>query len=136
MDNIIEQIRHILTKNGAENVFSAFDSKPVSGKGKFFTTVGVRELEWLAPIYTNAVICLPFRAVAEIKTTAPVSCDEAAICDYFHQNIEPGIDKMTGMKSTVRKVALATDKTLNRLILTAEVNLSGIRKIEREEQTA
>lgn len=133
MDNIIDQIRNILTENGAENVFSAFDAKPVSGKGKFFTTVGVRELEWLTPIYTKSVIFLPFRAVAEIKTTAPVSCDEAALCDYFHQHTEPGIDKMAGMDSRVRKITLMPDKTLNRIVLTAEVSLSGIREIEREE---
>lgn len=134
MDSIIEQIKQILTENGAENVFSVFDAKPVSGKGKFFTVTGIRELEWLTPIYTDTAIYLPFKAIAEIKTTAPISFDESALCDYFHRNIEAGIDKLTGMNSRVRKITLMPDKTLNRLVLTAEINISGIREIAGEEQ--
>ncbi|MBP3379251.1 MAG: hypothetical protein J6K77_00090 [Ruminococcus sp.] len=134
MDSIITQINQILTENGAENVFSVFDAKPVSGKGQFFTVTGVRDLEWSTPIYTNAVICLPFKAVAEIRTTAPINCDGMTLCDYFHRKIESGIDKMNGMDSRVQKMALTTDKTLNRLVLAAEVSISGIREITREEQ--
>lgn len=131
MDSIIAQIRQILTENGAENVFSVFDAKPVSGKGQFFTVAGVRELEWLTPIYTDAIIYMPFRAVAEIRTTAPINCDGMTLCDYFHREIEPGLDKITGMDSRVRKTVLTTDKALNRLVLAAEVNITGIREITR-----
>lgn len=134
MHGIIAQIKNILTENGAENVFSVFDAKPVSGKGQFFTVTGVRELEWLTPIYTDATIYMPFRAVAEIRTAAPISCDERTVCDYFRRRIEPGLTKMNGMNSRVRKVALSPDKTLNRLVISAEVSVGGIRELSREEQ--
>ncbi len=134
MDSIIAQIKQSLTENGTENVFSVFDAKPVSGKGDFFTTVGVRELEWLAPIYTDSAIYMPFKVIAEIKITAPISCGGDSVFKYFHREIEAGIDKLIGMKSYVRKITLSPDKTLNRLVLAAEMNLSGIREIKREEQ--
>ena len=72
LTEIIDSVVNALRGNGADEVYSAFDAKPVEKKNRgIFTTVGISAFESTTPIYTYNMIYLPFKAEIEINVTAP-----------------------------------------------------------------
>lgn len=134
MMDIINRIKQELTKNGTEDVYSAFDAIPVSSKGNFFTIIGFRNFESLTPIYSQYTIYIPFRAELEITVTAPKNVTMEEIYNYYEIKIGKIIDSICGLTNNIYRMSVKPDNSINGFILSVGLSLEGMKKIERETE--
>lgn len=132
LTDIISAAVNALRSCGADNVYSAFDAYPTELKSRgFFTVVGTGGLEYSAPVYSYSTVYLPFKARAEISVTAPECSTMSGLYTYYDSKIAPAIDQLSDLSGRLTKLSLKHDSNIGRLVLTAEVSVSGIRHIER-----
>lgn len=134
MKDIIDMIKQKLTDSGTENVYSAFDAVPVAEKGKIFTVIGVKSIEYSKPLYTQYMIYMPFRAEIEIKILAPESSTMESVCSYYETEVSGAVNKLTGLNSRISGMSVKHDKNISRLVLTVTLSAGGMKKTERETE--
>lgn len=131
MLDILETFRSALTADGNDNVYLAFDALPVRGKGGTFTVIGIKSYEASAPVYSETVAFVPFRAEVEVSVYAPESGSMQSLYSYFEDHVLPVIEGMMNLSTRLSRLAIRHDSNLKRLVITAGVSVSGIRRIER-----
>ncbi len=135
LTEIIRVVAGALKESGATEVYSAFDAYPTERKGAgYFTLVSTGGLECTAPVYSTTTVYLPYKAKAEIMVTAPESENMAKLYSYYDSKVAPAIDKLTDLNGRLTKLSIKQDSNIGRLVLTAEVTVSGIRRIERSTE--
>ncbi|MCM1132151.1 MAG: hypothetical protein NC340_01635 [Ruminococcus flavefaciens] len=134
MTDIINDIKNSLIESGATGIYSTFDALPVAGKGDIFTVIGIKNLSYSTPVYSQYMIYMPFRAELEIKILAPESTSVEKIFSYYESVIGRVISQMVGLNSSISGMSVKPDKNIGRLVLTVSVSVGGIRKIEREAE--
>jgi hypothetical protein len=58
----------------------------------------------------------------------------AKLYSYYDSKVAPAIDKLTDLNGRLTKLSIKQDSNIGRLVLTAEVTVSGIRRIERSTE--
>lgn len=134
MIDVINTIKQNLIESGAENIYTAFDTLPVSSKGKFFTVIGVKNFECSKPVFSQFITYIPFKTELEIKVIAPESTSMETLCQYYNDNIGNILDNMTGMSIHISDISIKQDKNICRLLLNVSVHAEGIRKINRQTE--
>ncbi|MDO4864333.1 MAG: hypothetical protein Q4A05_09215 [Ruminococcus sp.] len=132
MHDILSQFRAELLAAGNENVYLAFDALPVRSKGEYFTVLGIKSFEASAPVYSQYTVFLPFKAETEVSVYAPESENMQSLYRCFESSVRPALDAMTSMTTRVCRLSIKHDSNLRRLVLTAGVSVSGIRRIARD----
>jgi hypothetical protein len=133
MTSILEQFKTAIESLGNDEVYTAFDALPVRTKARSFTVVGIRSYEASAPVFSPTIIFLPFKAEVEINVYARESEPMTALYTYFETYVRPAIDAVSGTTGRLCRLSMKHDSNLRRLVLTAGVSVSGIRRIERAE---
>lgn len=132
LKNIIAEISQALLKHGAERVYSAFDSLPVSCKGReIFNIVGIESCESSAPIYSQYTVFIPFKAEAAVSVAAPEDCAAEKLYEYFDEHILPAFEEVSSLTCKLKRLTVRTDRNINRLVLRADFSVSGISRLER-----
>lgn len=133
LKTILSQIVSSLKSNGVSEAYTVFDAIPVSRKGEIYTVASVEGFESTAPIYSDLRIFLPFKAEAGISVIAPVSAGMAELYDYFDSFILPIIEQMGSLTASLKSVSMKKDSNINRLVLKANLSVSGICQLERSD---
>ncbi len=129
---ILEKIEQELENNGVERIYTAFDYISIEKKGKeIFTVVGIDSFESYAPIYSESVIYLSFKAEAAVSLVAPESFTMAELYDYFDGSILPALMNMTNLTCSLRDLTIKNDTNINRLVLKVKFSVTGITRLER-----
>lgn len=132
LTDIINAAVTALRSCGAGEVYSAFDAYPTELKSRgFFTVVGTGGLEYCTPIYSYSTVFIPFRAKLEISVTAPENSSMTSLYEYFDSKIAPAADQLSDLSGRLTKLSLKHDSNIGRLVLTAEMSVSGVRHVER-----
>lgn len=136
MTDIINTIKQVLVNNGAENVYSSFDSLPIEAKGSFFTVIGIKKLEYSKPVYSEFTIYMPFRTEIEISILAPLSTSIDKMYSYYKSKVRDSIQNMAELNTCtcISDISVKQDKNIGRFVLKVTVSADGIRKIEREQE--
>lgn len=135
LTEIIKAAVAALRDSGASEVYSAFDAYPIERKGAgFFTVVSTGGLECSTPVYSTSTVYLPYKAKVEIMVTAPESGTMAKLYEYYDSRVAPAIDKLSDLSGRLTKLSMKQDSNIGRLVMTAEVTVSGIRRIERRPE--
>ncbi len=133
LTEVIRSVKERLAESGVENVYTVFDGEPLSKKGReIYTLVGICGMETSAPIYSEFIVYLPFRADIELKITAPENSPLENLYNYFSDSIEPVIHEMSVLGSRMTKFSFKHDSNIHRLVLTAVFTVNGIGRSERE----
>ena len=74
MLDVLRELKTALENAGNENVYYAFDTIPVSAKGKMLTVIGAKSFEAMTPVYSEFLIYMPFKTELEISAAAPENC--------------------------------------------------------------
>lgn len=132
LTEIIDSVVNALRGNGADEVYSAFDAKPVEKKNHgIFTTVGISAFESTTPIYTYNMIYLPFKAEIEINVTAPAQFSAEELYSFYDSSIQPAVHELEGLSCSLKKLTLRFDSNVQRLVLCVKLSAGGMTKIER-----
>ncbi|MDE7365069.1 MAG: hypothetical protein K2N27_09365 [Ruminococcus sp.] len=134
MTDIINTIKQVLVNNDAENVYSSFDSLPIEAKGRFFTVIGIKKLEYSKPVYSEFTIYMPFRTEIEISILAPLSTSIDKVWNYYKSKIKESIQNIAGLNTCISDISVKQDKNISRFVLKVTISADGIRKIEREQE--
>ena len=132
MRDILNAFKAALLAAGNENVYLAFDALPVRGKGGHFTVLGIKSFEATTPVYSQFTVFMPFRAEVEVSVYAPESEDMQTLYRFFENSVRPALDGMASLTTRICRLSIRHDTTLKRLVLTAGVSVSGIRRIARD----
>ena len=131
MLDILNAFKAALAAAGNENVYLAFDALPVRGKGGHFTVLGIKSFEAATPVYSQYTVFVPFKAEVEVCVYAPEAEDMQSLCRYFETSVRPALDGMASLTTRLCRLSIRHDSSLKRLVLTAGVSVSGIRRIAR-----
>lgn len=128
VSGIIEKLR----ENGVKPVYSAFDAVSVERKDRgFFTVVGVDSFELQTPVYSQFTAFLPYRSGIDLCVTAPENFSMESLYRYFSENILTAVMNFSGVNCSMKKISIKHDSNINRHVLTARLEVSGIEKFER-----
>lgn len=133
MRDLLDLFKEALNDAGNENVYLAFDALPVREKGRFFTVLGIKSFEASSPVYSQYTVFMPFNAEVEINVYAPESQTMRLLLRHFELYVMPAVDSLAGLTTHISRYNMKHDSNLKRLVLTVGVSVSGIRRIEREE---
>lgn len=131
MLDVLRELKTALENAGNENVYYAFDTIPVSAKGKMLTVIGAKSFEAMTPVYSEFLIYMPFKTELEISAAAPENCPMTQLYTYFESCIRPALDALSGLSGRVCRMSIKHDSAMHRLVLTAGFSAAGIRRIER-----
>ena len=132
MRELINDIIVKLSRQGVEDIYSAFDAKAVDHKGGgFFTVVGFNSFEASSPIYSPYTVYMPFKAEADIKVTAPKSSSMTELYDYYDSRISKTVEGMSGLTCRLSGMSVKFDSNIQRLVLDVRLAVSGVSRTER-----
>lgn len=132
LKKILDQIAEELRSCGVKEVYTAFDNIPIEKKGAgIYTVAAIESFESSAPIYSDSIIYLPFKAEASISLIAPQSMTMAKLYDCFDADILPIIDKMGSLTCSLRNLTMKNDANIRKLVLKVRFSASGISRLER-----
>ena len=136
INSIIKEIIEKLSAKGLKEVYSTYDAVPLERKSRnFFTVIGLDTFESQQPIYSPETVFIPYKAEIFINVTAPESYSMRKLYEYFSGNIKPVIMENSGLDFYIKKVSMKHDTQVSRLVLTAEISVTGIEKYERNSET-
>lgn len=134
LKNVLNKITAELRSNGVENVYSCFDTIPISSKGNdIFTIVGIEGLESSSPIFSPSTVFLPFKAEVSVSAAAPKSFTMAQLYTYCDENIIPVIKNIASLSCSIRNLSIKPDSSINKLTLKIKIQVSGIHRFARGE---
>jgi len=131
MLDVLRELKTTLENAGNDNDYYAFDTIPVSTKGKMLTIISAKNFESLTPVYSEFTVYMPFRTELEISAAAPENCSMTELYTYFDTMIRPALDTISGLSGRICRMSIRHDSSMRRLVLTAGFSATGIRRIER-----
>ncbi|MBO7395733.1 MAG: hypothetical protein J6U16_06400 [Ruminococcus sp.] len=131
MRDILNELKSALLAEGNQDVYLAFDALPVRGKGGLFTVIGIKSFETTVPVYSLSNVFLPFKAEAEVSVYAPEEEDMQSLCRYFEERVRPALDGLASLTTRICRLNIRHDGSIRRLVLTAGVSVSGVRRTAR-----
>ena len=131
MREILNELKSALLAVGNQDVYLAFDALPVRSKGGRFTVLGIRSFEAAAPVYSQYNVFLPFKAETEVSVYAREDEDMLSLFRYFEERVRPALDGLASMTTRICRLSIRHDSSLRRLVLTAGVAVSGVRRTAR-----
>ena len=136
INKIISEVIDKLSAKGLKEVYSAYDAIPVERKSRnFYVIIGADTFESQQPVYSPTTIFLPYNAVISVRVTAPENYSMRKLYEYFSDNVKPVIMENTGTDFYIKKVSMKHDTQISRLVLTAEISVTGIENYERNPET-
>ncbi|MDE6035756.1 MAG: hypothetical protein K2G36_07600 [Ruminococcus sp.] len=136
INKIIDEVIEKLSAKGLKEVYSEYDAIPADRKSRqFYIIIGSDTFESQQPVYSPANIFLPYKAVISVRVTAPENYSMNKLYEYFSGNVKPVIMENTGTDFYIKRVSMKHDTQISRLVLTAEISVTGIEKYERNPET-
>lgn len=134
LNTIIGNVSAALRDAGAQPVYSAFDAIPVERKTKdIYTIVGVESFASTAPVFSQYVVYVPFKAEISIKAAAPPDTPASALFAYYSRYIAPAVGELSGLECSLKDLTVKFDSNIQRLVLSAVLSAGGITRTERSE---
>jgi len=134
LNTIIDTVVSALRSAGAKPVYSAFDAVSVERKTKdIYTIVGVDSFSSTAPVFSQYVVYVPFKAEISIKAAAPPDTPASALFAYYSRYIAPAVGELSGLECSLKNLTVKFDSNIQRLVLSAVLSAGGITRIERSE---
>lgn len=133
MNEIINIVKLAFSGHSDIEPYTSYDAIPVKDKESFFTVISVTKYETAEPIYSDLYIYFPILAEITLTVLAPQGSSANELFDYYNKHVEGVIDRISGMKKTLRNMKLAPDTVSKRLALTVVFQIDAMKNIKRPE---
>lgn len=132
LKKIVSEVIDCIKGGEVKDVFPAFDGTLLENKPKSVVTfIGVKNLTVDKPIFSYDNYFCPFEAEISVSVTAPQWCGAYTLYDFFSNVVIARLVDSAYIFGGIKNLSVKFDSTINRLVLSADIAVSGCETIER-----